>query len=344
VSDLRCVRCQAPTDATLCWLCVDKLAGTLKTLTELLPELHTTISRQAHTTHAVRTRAGDLRELEERTKTPVGPVVHTLVPRSLPVDLEAADLYLDARRILTRFVAELAAGHGVYVHAGTAAHPEAAVAWIRRNLRIIVRRDPQAGVIASRLSRLRRDVEHQIDNHYPDVYAGPCNAPDPSGRTCGVDLHAQIGETHAVCQACGTRYDVAERRDFMLEAAREVWARSHVISAALNAWHLPITSNLLDKWISRDRAWDEGGRVKPWTQPYPPILQVATDYQDEDGNDVMEPLLGPDGKPVLDDGVVVMKQAGHAQYRVGDVIDRVVHKMRAEAARHGAPQLEAATA
>jgi hypothetical protein len=142
-----------------------------------------------------------------------------------------------------------------------------------------------------------------------------------------------------VCLACGATYDVAERREFMLEAAREVWARSHVIAAALNAWHLPIATNTLDKWISRDRAWKESGR--PWPHPYPPILQVATDYQDENGEDIMEPLLGPDGKPVLDNGVVVMKQAGHAQYRVGDVIDRVVHKMRAEAARTASTPLGA---
>ena len=331
-----CVRCSTPTDATLCWSCVDKLAASLKTLTDQLPELHIAIAGQARTTRANRSRA-DLEETDRPAAPARDPLPWSgfaLVSNPIPFGVDAAELYHEARRACTRMVAELAAGHGIYVHAGTAAHPEAAVAWLRRNLRTIVRRDPQAGTYASRIHRLRHDVEAAIDNHYPDMYVGPCDAPDASKRQCGVKLYAQLGQRHVVCDACGARYSVAERREWLIQAAREVWARPTVIAAALTAWNMPLTSARLDKWISRDKARYSPDR--PWEMPYPPILQVCTDYVDEDGNDVMEPLLDRDGRPVLVDGAPVMKPAGHAQYRVGDVIDRMLWTMKTQADRQAA--------
>jgi hypothetical protein len=346
VSESRCVRCGAPTDATLCWPCVEKLGDTLRILADLLPELRVTVSGQAKTSRALAHRPA----LETTTSAAPATVTRhelpwsgfALVSTALPFNPEAAELQSEARRTLTRLVAELAAGHGIYVHAGTAAHPESAVAWLRRNLRGIIRRDPQAGAVMSRLRRLRLDVEQAVDNRAADMYAGPCNAPDtgPSGRICGVDLYSQLGDRSVVCQACGARYSVAERREYLMKAAREVWARPTVIAAALTAWSMPLTADRLDKWISRDKARYHPDR--PWPMPYPPILQVCTDYQDENGDDVMEPLLDRDGQPVVEDGVPVLKQAGHPMYRVGDVIDRVVWTMKSEADKQARARLEPA--
>jgi hypothetical protein len=350
VTDSRCVRCSAPTDATLCWPCIEKLADTLKVLADLLPELRVTVSGQAKTSRGIVHRAAHEPTANTTghgeatvTRVPLPWSGFALVSTALPFNPEAAELQTEARRTLTRLVAELAAGHGIYVHAGTAAHPEAAVAWLRRNLRTIVRRDPQAGAVSSRLRRLRLDVEQAVDNRAADMYAGPCDAPDtgPSGRICGVDLYSRLGDRTVVCQACGARYDVAERREWLVEAARAATARPTVIAAALTAWSMPLTAERLDKWISRDKARYHPDR--PWPMPYPPIMQVETDYQDENGADVMEPLLDRAGQPVLADGVPVLKQAGHPMYRVGDVIDRVVWTMTSEANKQARARLEPAS-
>jgi hypothetical protein len=314
-----------------------------------------------------------------------GPIVHTLVARPLPFDPGAADLRFTVVSTLMSWVAELAARHHIstarpdltrtaapvcaeHRHDGRrrldcghtscpvvcstcrAARRQqevgpAAVEWLRANVRAI-RQDDQARAVLRDLLDAARRVEQAIDRRDPEVYAGPCDAPEyviehPDGTVepgssliCGTDLYARFGDTHVTCRSCGYRYDVAERKAWLLDQVREVWARPAVIVAALTSLNMPLSQDRLDKWISRDR--EQHGSGRPRRVPYPPILQVGTDYVDEHGRDVMVPLLNAEGEPVVVDGVPVLKQAGRALYRVGDVIDRLTALAQIEQTRQAA--------
>jgi hypothetical protein len=53
--------------------------------------------------------------------------------------------------------------------------------------------------------------------------------------------------------------------------------------------NMALSPATLDTWLSRDRAAAKSGRKR--RVAYPLILQVATDYDDENGNPVMVPVL-----------------------------------------------------
>ena len=124
--------------------------------------------------------------------------------------------------------------------------------------------------------------------------------------TCGVQMFGQLGDAMVECPACGTRYRVATRKRWMLDAVREVWERPAAIVKALGALDLDLTQGRLDTWISRDR---ERHERRCWPgEPCDHILQrgLDSDEVDEDGRAL--------GRPV---------------YRIGDVIARV-DRLRAE--------------
>lgn len=224
--------------------------------------------------------------------------------------------------------------------------PNVACDWLRRHEKQL-RQHPSAARMVDAADLVANYLERAVDSTDPDLYVGQCDAPDvsvnldeagtvvvaiPTGRICGAHLFARLGAQTVTCTACGYRYPIKQRLTWLIEAAREVWARPALIASALAGLDIELTSVKLNNWIHRDKACLESGRAVQdgdgaWWNPHTGlrlILQVGTDYQDDDGNDVMEPVVDHAGRPLVDDaGRPVLKQAGRAMYRIGDVLDRI---------------------
>lgn len=82
--------------------------------------------------------------------------------------------------------------------------------------------------------RLRRFVDRPVERWY----AGPCTAGMRALEAtwfCGAELYAELGKPDVVCpnRDCGTRYDVAERRTWLLAAAEDRLENAVTIARAV---------------------------------------------------------------------------------------------------------------
>ncbi len=53
---------------------------------------------------------------------------------------------------------------------------------------------------------------------------------------CSEDLYAAVGDTTVTCRVCGTGYDLALRRAWLLDEAEERWETAAVIARAVTVW------------------------------------------------------------------------------------------------------------
>lgn len=357
MSGVPCPRCNRSTpDGLLCPQCVGRYQAACARLAVLLPELATTVQRLDAVAKAIVHRAGpdQVEQLAAAETVAIPARLRSrearvaLVSHAVPVNLEAVDLEVGVRFTLTTWRAHLHARYGNPARpAGPVCRwwclhescrvtrdwgrtvPDAV--WLQAAARWVRRDDAGAAIVADVLSAARR-VEVMVDRREPEVYVGPCQAPDvrtwtdedgtvhvafdvdeQTGRerlsagVCGTHMFAQLGDRVVRCPACGTEYLIAARREWMLEQVRDVWARPAVIAAALAALDLDLTQNRLDQWISRDKRRHRS--CWPGT-PCGHIVPVALDSDELDAK----------GRPV-----------GRPMYRVGDVLDRV-EALRAERA------------
>lgn len=70
--------------------------------------------------------------------------------------------------------------------------------------------------ITSIVAKATRAIDVRPDR----IYAGPCSIED-GPKVCGHDLYADPMSAVVMCPACGRRYDVTERKEWLIEAARD---------------------------------------------------------------------------------------------------------------------------
>ncbi len=76
----------------------------------------------------------------------------------------------------------------------------------------------------------------------------------PTLVPCGTDLYAMPGDTQVTCPACGARYDVAERRAWLLDAAEDRLATTTEIARAITTLAgQDLTTERLRQWAARGR-------------------------------------------------------------------------------------------
>jgi hypothetical protein len=342
-----CARCKRPVDgAVLCSPCGEAFTRTVADLQALLPELAVTVTKQDVVGQPARHAKDPLEEMIEAAGRVAGDA-RSLIANPMPVNLEAAALFAEVRALLIGAVTRIARIHELPLdfppaiagpHHAWCMHPSCVAiaeagrwgdrlcAWLIRHAETIRQYEAVAALIRD-LERVRRWVETAIDRRDPDVYVGPCDAPDVevsldgdvvrlateevvdektgelvtvvSDRICGVDLYANLGDLEVECPACRYTYQVADRKAWLLEAVRDVWARPALIASALTTHGMELNAARLDQWISRDKKRhkrcleDDGCGC---------ILQVGIDSDDVDA----------DGRPV-----------GKPLYRIGDVLDRL---------------------
>lgn len=104
--------------------------------------------------------------------------------------------------------------------------------------------------------RLRRATDRQTERWY----AGPCGADlasDQHGgyanQSCAGELYAQPHAAQVTCPHCHTRYDMAERRAWLLQHAEDHLLSATELARVLTRLDAPITPATIRGWRHRGR-------------------------------------------------------------------------------------------
>jgi len=327
---MTCVRCRRPVDGTvICATCIETFQADLKALPALLADLQVSVTRQSRTTRGIRHTAELLEDVVAVAAEAVIPAQLrsvqgriTLAPHVIPVDLQSAELERRCASLIKHWMSTLAGdpeGEYLWRLYGSEWHElrwylsrqRVQVEPIRWLQSVDIQQRADAGQWITQLRQLVHDIERAVDSSEPDIYLGPCDASavdvkDITGTVvaevsiCGTDMYARIGDKTVTCTKCQQVYNLADRRAWLLEAVRDVWARHSLIATALAGLDVEVTFARLNNWIARDKATYESGRAilsdGVWRNPRTGlrlILQVSTEE---------------DGRPM---------------YRLGDVLDRM---------------------
>lgn len=108
------------------------------------------------------------------------------------------------------------------------------------------------------LTDLERRLSRFVDRPADRWYAGKCSVPDGEGADCPTELYATADRGWIDCPTCGIRHDVAERRDVLLEEAKDYHVTATEAAGALLAWtdYDGTENNLIKRiseWRDRDR-------------------------------------------------------------------------------------------
>jgi len=109
-----------------------------------------------------------------------------------------------------------------------------------------LRRRPEAPEAYSDLLAVASQLERIIDNPPTLKYAGPCNV-------CRKDLYVREGAGVVECRPCGMTYDMAGRREWLLEAAEDRLERAAHIARAVSDLGSPISADRIRVWAMRKR-------------------------------------------------------------------------------------------
>lgn len=134
------------------------------------------------------------------------------------------------------------------------------VAYFDRQFRWIVA-ERWAEDFLDEMLETERQLRRMIDRPADRWYAGRCSASnpaDPEGSECPADLYAKADNGTIECSVCGSQHDVAARRDFLLEEAKDYLVTATEAAQALLAWtdYDGSETKLVDrirKWRDRDK-------------------------------------------------------------------------------------------
>lgn len=143
----------------------------------------------------------------------------------------------------------------------TSTDPADLAAWMLHRLPQ-VRQHPAAEQLVDEIVIAVRAVEHAVDRPSERWYAGPCGGrhvtvdDDTSTELevdCDAELYAAPGAEHITCRQCGTNWDVADRRKWLLAEAEDALAYAELIAQALSALGQPLKGDRVRKWVERQR-------------------------------------------------------------------------------------------
>lgn len=208
-------------DAYLCRDCQTSIDTTLTSLPVLVLDLELTMAKQRRFGPML-TRSTDTDDV-------------------LPFNLAAAALLRELHREATKLVARYRLTHPGPAPAG---HTAAMAAWMHPRVPDMVGL-PWAPTLLV-LPKLATRAERVIDAPADRVYAGPCG-------DCGTDLYAPATSGYVKCRECGTSYDLATRRAWLLDLVDDRLATGVEIARALTSLELPVTAERIRQWKHRDR-------------------------------------------------------------------------------------------
>ena len=261
-----CEICETPMRADtayVCSVCAGRLTKDLTRAVDLLGELELTITRQAVTGQGS-ARAGSEQRLpfdaaaalvaqtvantvltwvrlvcEERGETvPERSGRHsrtTIGPRCRPVGTCPHEVCADARAYELAHIEEHPLASAVRFLASR-------VEWLRHQR--------FAGEAVADLSSAASILRRAVDRYGDRSYLGPCGYDDGTGE-CGSDLYVRTGAAYATCRDCGSQWDVAALRRWLLAAVEDALAPAHVIARGLSALGEDVKYGSLTGWASK---------------------------------------------------------------------------------------------
>lgn len=117
-----------------------------------------------------------------------------------------------------------------------------------------------APVILDELVDVERRLRRMVDRPADRWYAGRCSETNAeTGATCQAELYARTDRGEIACPGCGARWDVSERRDFLLEEAKAYLVTATEAAGALLAWTDYDGSET--KLVDRIRKWRTTGQL-----------------------------------------------------------------------------------
>jgi hypothetical protein len=232
-----CHICSAPTGdgANLCRTHTDELARELASVPDLVHELEVTRTRQARIVaekHGGRSAERPLPWNEHASA------------RGFELNATLNAWALDVSRLGEDERDRLAEHH----HTDTAA----VAAWLGRNLSTLRQHD-EAGTAYDEILDAIRSARQAVDRPLERVFAGPCNAPHEDGTTCPEDLYGHPGKLTATCRACGTRHDMAQRREWMLSVIEDQVAYSGLLAGLVSNLGVQIGSSTIRRYAAAGR-------------------------------------------------------------------------------------------
>ncbi|SLG40183.1 Uncharacterised protein [Mycobacteroides abscessus subsp. abscessus] len=197
------------------------LLQTLAGVPDLLAELDVTITR----TDVVR-------------GAPVGKSGHR--PVVVPFNQRASDARVSLERALRTYALRVAIVTGSPAPHGPARHAAYLAAW----LPMIPDDAPSINGIYAAIVGAAAEARRAIDRPPGRVYVGACD--------CGAHLYAREGADEVECRVCSLTWPVAERREWMVEQARDR-VGTPAILARLMPWFddRPIQESTIRQWARR---------------------------------------------------------------------------------------------
>lgn len=273
-----CVIC-ARVDAGVayaCPRCADRTAERLVGLAGIAPELITTVARQA--------RSGDGGTGTDREPLPVDlgasydvDAVTDTIGTWVRHILTARGIVITARReripgpVCPTTIGSPTCRHGschAIVASGQPVHRLAVtVRWLARQTEWI-RHQPNAAQVLDELDDACRLATRIVDRRAARWYAGSCGtetgtetfaggptAPGGYERVveCPADLYAHPGAQVIRCGACGAVHDAADRREWLLDSARDQLVHAELLGRALAALEVPCKPAQIRDYAHRGR-------------------------------------------------------------------------------------------
>lgn len=240
-------------DANLCSACRTNFERDLGDLPALIDEIETTLSRQTATADRVGGRSDEA---------------------PLPFNYRAAGTFREVHKTLRQWVHQLLlTSDRVPVN-----EPAPLARWMHGRLDRLVQH-PLAVELANDIAGLVYALRRGIDLGPELLFAGPCGGTitdddgerpcveldpsDPKGqRLRPTELYAVAGKPVLTCRRCRTRYDVEERRVWLLAEAQGVLAHAELIGRAAPALGVDITPAAVRGYADRGRIVPHGTDVQ----------------------------------------------------------------------------------
>jgi hypothetical protein len=197
-----CPACYAKQDqGLLCHACTTRLERDLGDVAAIVADLDISLSKQARIGNA----SGPGGLARERTPINVGA-------------MNAAD---DLANTLTTWARDVKPAWGLLSYG----HPSMVAARILLAEIPAIRRHPAVGELVDEVTDAIVQARRAVDRPADRIFVGPCMAenPDDDGRqvTCLEDLYARPHASEVRCRVCSTEHEVAERRTWLLDKARD---------------------------------------------------------------------------------------------------------------------------
>lgn len=111
-----------------------------------------------------------------------------------------------------------------------------------------LRHHPAASDALEEITTAIRAARQAVDAAPEMLTVGPCDPKGLHGDPCTQELRVRAGREFVECAACGLTWRVADRREYLVEAAQELLVTAYVLSRFLAAYGEPLNRRRITRW------------------------------------------------------------------------------------------------